>query len=44
MTGAARIRELVEADTVLMPGVYDALTARIAAASASTSSSSPATR
>ena len=31
MTGAARIRELVEADTVLMPGVYDALTARIAA-------------
>src|SRR5438093_4994916 len=31
MTGAQRIRELVEADTVLMPGVYDALTARIAA-------------
>ena len=31
MTGAARIRELVAADTVLMPGVYDALTARIAA-------------
>ena len=31
MTGAARIRSLVEADTVLMPGVYDALTARIAA-------------
>ena len=30
MTGAARIRELVSADTVLMPGVYDALTARIA--------------
>src|SRR5207247_3776933 len=30
-TGAQRIRELVEADTVLMPGVYDALTARIAA-------------
>ena len=31
MTGAQRIRELVAADTVLMPGVYDALTARIAA-------------
>jgi 2-methylisocitrate lyase-like PEP mutase family enzyme len=31
VTGAARIRELVQADTVLMPGVYDALTARIAA-------------
>jgi 2,3-dimethylmalate lyase len=31
VTGAARIRELVAADTVLMPGVYDALTARIAA-------------
>jgi methylisocitrate lyase len=31
VTGAARIRELVGADTVLMPGVYDALTARIAA-------------
>lgn len=31
MTGAQRIRELVGAGTVLMPGVYDALTARIAA-------------
>jgi methylisocitrate lyase len=31
MTGAERIRELVAGDTVLMPGVYDALTARIAA-------------
>jgi 2-methylisocitrate lyase-like PEP mutase family enzyme len=31
VTGAARIRSLVESDTVLMPGVYDALTARIAA-------------
>jgi len=31
MTGAQRIRELVSTDTVLMPGVYDALTARIAA-------------
>ena len=31
MTGAQRIRDLVAADTVLMPGVYDALTARVAA-------------
>jgi methylisocitrate lyase len=31
MTGAERIRDLVASDTVLMPGVYDALTARIAA-------------
>ena len=31
MTGAQRIRGLVADDTVLMPGVYDALTARIAA-------------
>jgi methylisocitrate lyase len=31
MTGAQRIRELVAGDTILMPGVYDALTARIAA-------------
>jgi 2-methylisocitrate lyase-like PEP mutase family enzyme len=31
MTGAQRIREAVAGDTVLMPGVYDALTARIAA-------------
>jgi methylisocitrate lyase len=31
VTGAERIREAVERDTVLMPGVYDALTARIAA-------------
>jgi 2-methylisocitrate lyase-like PEP mutase family enzyme len=30
-TGAERIRQLVSADTILMPGVYDALTARIAA-------------
>ena len=30
-TGAQRIRDAVAADTVLMPGVYDALTARIAA-------------
>ena len=30
MTGAERIRRLVSDDTVLMPGVYDALTARIA--------------
>jgi 2-methylisocitrate lyase-like PEP mutase family enzyme len=30
VTGAQRIRDLVAADTVLMPGVYDALTARIA--------------
>jgi 2-methylisocitrate lyase-like PEP mutase family enzyme len=29
-TGADRVRELVSAGTVLMPGVYDALTARIA--------------
>jgi 2-methylisocitrate lyase-like PEP mutase family enzyme len=31
VTGAERIRELLASDTVLMPGVYDALTARIAA-------------
>lgn len=31
VTRAQRIRELVAADTVLMPGVYDALGARIAA-------------
>jgi 2-methylisocitrate lyase-like PEP mutase family enzyme len=31
VTGADEIRRLVAADTVLMPGVYDALTARIAA-------------
>jgi methylisocitrate lyase len=31
MTGAQRIRDLVANDTILMPGVYDALTARIAA-------------
>jgi 2-methylisocitrate lyase-like PEP mutase family enzyme len=31
MTGAQGIRDAVAADTVLMPGVYDALTARIAA-------------
>jgi 2-methylisocitrate lyase-like PEP mutase family enzyme len=31
VTGAERIRQLVADDTVLMPGVYDALTARIAA-------------
>jgi 2-methylisocitrate lyase-like PEP mutase family enzyme len=30
-TGAERIRRLASADTILMPGVYDALTARIAA-------------
>src|SRR5919109_5282089 len=30
-TGAQQIRDLVAADTILMPGVYDALTARIAA-------------
>ena len=30
-TSAQRIRDLVAQDTVLMPGVYDALTARIAA-------------
>ena len=30
-TGAQRIRDAVAADTVLMPGLYDALTARIAA-------------
>jgi 2-methylisocitrate lyase-like PEP mutase family enzyme len=30
MTGAQRIRDAIAADTVLMPGVYDALTARIA--------------
>src|ERR671935_2585487 len=30
-TGAQRIRYLVASDTVLMPGVYDAITARIAA-------------
>jgi methylisocitrate lyase len=30
-TAAERIRRLVSTDTVLMPGVYDALTARIAA-------------
>jgi 2-methylisocitrate lyase-like PEP mutase family enzyme len=30
-TGAERIRKLTAADAVLMPGVYDALTARIAA-------------
>jgi 2-methylisocitrate lyase-like PEP mutase family enzyme len=30
MTDAQRIRDAVAADTVLMPGVYDALTARIA--------------
>ena len=30
-TGAKRIRDAVAADTVLMPGLYDALTARIAA-------------
>ena len=30
-TGAQQIRDAVAADTVLMPGVYDALTARIAA-------------
>jgi 2,3-dimethylmalate lyase len=31
MTGAQRIRDLIASDTILMPGVYDALTARIAA-------------
>ena len=31
MNGAQRIRDLLARDTVLMPGVYDALTARIAA-------------
>jgi 2-methylisocitrate lyase-like PEP mutase family enzyme len=31
VTGAQRIRDLVAADTVVMPGVYDALTARVAA-------------
>jgi 2-methylisocitrate lyase-like PEP mutase family enzyme len=31
VTGAERIRELLAGDAVLMPGVYDALTARIAA-------------
>jgi 2,3-dimethylmalate lyase len=31
MTGAQRIRDAIASDTVLMPGVYDALTARIAA-------------
>jgi 2-methylisocitrate lyase-like PEP mutase family enzyme len=31
VTGAQRIRDLVADDTVLMPGVYDALSARIAA-------------
>ena len=31
MTQAERIRQLVSTDTVLMPGVYDALTARVAA-------------
>src|ERR687894_1141899 len=31
MTGAQQIRDLVANDTILMPGVYDALTARIAA-------------
>jgi 2-methylisocitrate lyase-like PEP mutase family enzyme len=31
VTGAQQIRDLVARDTVLMPGVYDALTARIAA-------------
>jgi methylisocitrate lyase len=31
MTGAQRIRDAVAGNTVLMPGVYDALTARIAA-------------
>jgi 2-methylisocitrate lyase-like PEP mutase family enzyme len=30
-TSAQQIRDAVAADTVLMPGVYDALTARIAA-------------
>ena len=31
MSGAQRIRELLASDTVVMPGVYDALTARVAA-------------
>src|SRR5205809_102196 len=31
MTPAQQIRDLVARDTILMPGVYDALTARIAA-------------
>jgi 2-methylisocitrate lyase-like PEP mutase family enzyme len=31
MTGAQKIRELLAEDAILMPGVYDALTARIAA-------------
>ena len=31
MTGAQHIRDLVAGDTIVMPGVYDALTARIAA-------------
>ena len=31
MTGAQRIRDLLAGETILMPGVYDALTARIAA-------------
>jgi 2-methylisocitrate lyase-like PEP mutase family enzyme len=31
VTGVQRIRDLLARDTVLMPGVYDALTARIAA-------------
>ena len=31
MTPAQEIRDLVARDTILMPGVYDALTARIAA-------------
>src|ERR1700694_2729949 len=31
MTGAQRIRELLATHTVVMPGVYDALSARIAA-------------
>jgi 2-methylisocitrate lyase-like PEP mutase family enzyme len=30
-TGAQQIRDLVSRDTILMPGVYDAITARIAA-------------
>ena len=30
-TGAQQIRDAVAADTILMPGVYDALTARVAA-------------
>src|SRR6185503_7311870 len=30
-TPAQQIRDLVAADTILMPGVYDAITARIAA-------------